>query len=215
MLHCCSVTIVPFKKQAILKWKTTPSEGDPTLPVNEHSSTTSVVLNETGLCEDEKPTKHTDSSNDILEELSNDSKTDTLSDFTIPDQEEGEDNSGVNQEERSEDLARTHEAISKLICDSVTGSDANAVVTEKSSPNINMSTIQPQTDIITNSSPPGSPEPLTMDESAMSSHDASEIIRTEKNNPDRPSEVKTNSGTETPQQGKRKKVTTNLFLYIF
>ena len=215
----------------MLKWRTTPSEEDTRLPVNE-CSVTSVVLNENELCEDEKPVKSMDSSktSELHEELSNDSKTETLSDFTLPDQEITEDNSISSQEDVVEDMERTCEpVVSKLTCASVVESDAASVVTEKplhvNTDNVSLSTIQPATEATTASTvsvsppPPGSPEPLVVDDSATShecgssmSHDAAGEVRSDKLNSDQPSDVKSSSGTDTPQQGKRKKVTKG---YIF
>jgi len=213
----------------LLKWKAALPDKDARLPVNE-CSVTSVVLNETELCEDEKLVEPMDSSkpNEIHEELelSNDSKTETLSDLTLPDQEVT-DNSIASQEETTEDLERTCESVPKLVCDSVVTSDATSVVTsvvtEKSLPNTDtpLSTIQPQTDVITaNSAPlsPRSPDPLIVDDPTAShesgSRDASEI-KSEKIGSDQPSDAKTSSGTDTPQQGKRKKVTIGLSFVVF
>lgn len=212
-MFCC---LVPFKKQALLKWKVAPPDKDTRLPVNECS----VVLIETESCEDEKPVESMDSSkpNEIHEELelSNDSKTETLSDFTIPDQEVT-DNSIASQEETTEDLERTSDP--KLMCDSVVSSDATS---EKSLPktDTSLSTIQSQTDIITVNSAPLSPrspdpdDPTMSHESASASCDASEI-RNEKISSNQPSDAKTSSGTDTPQQGKRKKVTMDLSYVVF
>lgn len=217
ILFCC---LVPFKKQTLLKWKTTPPEGDTNPCVNE-CNVTSVVLNENELCEDEKPVnnKSMDSlkPNEIHEELSNDSKTETLSDITIPDQEIAEDNSVASQEDTTEDMERTSEPVSKLTCDSVVESVA---ASEKFllSTDATLSTVQPQADVAS-ISPPASPEPLVVDDSAAlhecTSRDAGEL-RTEKISSDQSSDVKTSGGTDTPQQGKRKKVIVeDIFVYLF
>ena len=236
----CFVILVPFKKQTLLKWRTTPPERDTRLPVNE-SIVASMVLNETELCEDDKPIIPLDSSkpNEIHEELSNDSKTETLSDFTIPDQEI--DSTTTSQEDAVEDK----EHVPKLTCES----DATCDVTEKSLLNNNIDSSQ--TDMVTaNLSLPGSPEPLVVDDSSTShehtsashdvalhdpsgsydavsisgshdpagtsathdfantsaSHDAASKVSGEKGHTDQSFDVKSNSGTDTPQQGKRKKV---------
>lgn len=188
------------------------------------------MSNENELCEDEKPVKSMDSSktSEIHEELSNDSKTETLSDFTIPDQEITEDNSITSQEDAVEDTERTCEPVSKLACDSVVESDGTSMITEKSllsNTDTTLSTIQPQTDVISATtapvSPPGSPEPLVVDESLMlqefgsASRDAAGEIKCDKMSSDQTSDVKSSSGTDTPQQGKRKKVMVDfIFCYL-
>ena len=217
------VAIVPFKKQTLLKWRTTPPEEDTRLPVNE-CNVTSVVLNENELCEDEeKPVKSLDSSktSEIHEELSNDSKTETLSDFTIPDHEITEDNSITSQEDAVEDVERTCEPVAKLTCDPVVEPDPNSMITEKPLVSSTPSVVQPQTDVITAvtaplSTPPGSPEPLVVDE-LMTSHEPGLVscdAAGEKLSCDQPSDVKSSSGTDTPQQGKRKKVTADCIFVI-
>ena len=241
----CFVTLVPVKKKTLLKWRTAPPERD---TVNENS-VTSVVLNYTELCEDEKPIISIDSSkpNEIHEELSNDSKTETLSDFTITDQEIDT----TSQEDATEDKEKTCEPAPKLACDI----ESASVVTEKS---LLGNTIDSSTDTVT-ALPPQSPEPLVVDidehtseshdvagtsashdptntsissdptssqdsgstlashdpvgsfvshepVSTSGSHDATGKVSGEKAHPDQTSDVKSNSGTDTPQQGKRKKV---------
>lgn len=208
----------------MLKWRTTPPEEEDTrLPVNECNVAT-VVLNENELCEDEeKPDKSLDSSktSEIHEELSNDSKTETLSDFTIPDHEITEENSITSQEDAMEDVERTCEPVPnpKLTCDPAVEPDASSMITEKSLVSTTPSVVQPQADVMTAvtapvSSPPGSPEPLVVDE-LTASHEPGLVscdATGEKLSCDQPSDVKSSSGTDTPQQGKRKKVTPD---YIF
>ena len=201
----CFVTLVPFKKQTLLKWRSTPVERDTGVPVNQ-SSVASVALNETELHEDEKLINSMDSSkpNEIHEELSNDSKTETLSDFTIADQEidSTSQEDAAAEDAAAEDAETTCEPVPKLTCDV----ESDATSAEKPSlDNIDTSLSTAQTDIVTataNSSPPGSPEPLVVDDSATCAHKVSG----EKTHTDQASDVKSNSGTETPQQGKRKKV---------
>lgn len=208
----------------MLKWRTAPPEEDTRLPVNE-CSVASVVLNDNELCEDEeKPVKSLDSSktSEIHEELSNDSKTETLSDFTIPDHEITEDNSIASQEDAVEDVERTSEPVSKLTCDPVVEPDASSVITEKCLVSSPPSVVQPLTDVIAATTapvspppPPGSPEPLVVDESTASHEPDSTSCDSavgEKLSSDQPSDVKSNSGTDTPQQGKRKKV---IVIFIF
>ena len=230
------VTLVPVKKQALLKWRTAPPKRD---TVNENS-VESVVLNDTQLCDDDKPTISIDSSkpNEIHEELSNDSKTETLSDFTITDQE-----IDATSQEDAED--KTCEPVPKLTFDN----ESASVVTGKS---LLSNNVDSSTDTVT-VLPLGSPEPLVVDidectsgshdhtntsvshdpaSSSMShdptsisashdtigsfashdpsstsgSHDATGKVSGEKAHTDQTSDVKSNSGTDTPQQGKRKKV---------
>ena len=211
MLHLSFVTIVPFKKQTLLKWRTTPPERDTRLPVNE-CSVTSLVLNETELCEDEKPIKSMDSSkpNEIHDELiSNDSRTETLSDT---DQDITEDNTITSQEDITEDTERTCEPV---LSDSfVEESDATSILTEKPL-HINTDTSTAPTNVLATSanlSPPGSPDPLVVDDSVTShecgSHDP---IKGDKTHTDQAASDVKSSGTDTPQQGKRKKVTMSLF----
>ena len=183
----------------MLKWKTTPPEKDIRLPVNEYS-VASEVLNETELCEDEKLVNYMDSSqpNEIHEELSNDSKTETLSDFTMTDQEITEDSTIASQDD--EDTETTCEA--NLAFDSVVEPDTASVITEESL----LSNTETSTAVVITS--PRSPDPLVADDSITSlecvagSHDSGgEKIQT-----DQASDAKGNGGTDTPQQGKRKKV---------
>lgn len=215
IINILFVALVPFKKQALLKWRTTSCEGDTRQPVNECNET-SLVLNETELCEDEKQPIKSMEPNEIHEELSNDSKTETLSDFTIPDQEQEitEDYSTASQEDTIEDIERTCHPVPKLTCDSVTdnANSSSAVISEKCL--LNTATTETSTTIPTNEistapplSPGGSPEPLVVDD-PTASHDNIEINKVEKITSDhqQPSDVKTSSGTDTPQQGKRKKV---------
>ena len=201
-----TVALVPYKKQTLLKWKTTPAEKDIRLPVDEYS-VASEVFNETELCEDEKLVNYMDSSkpNEIHEELSNDSKTETLSDFTMTDQEVTEDSTIASQDD--EDTETACEA--NLASDSAAEPDTASVITEKSL----FSNADTSTAVVITS--PRSPESLLVDDSITSlecvagSHDSGgEKILT-----DQASDAKGNGGTDTPQQGKRKKVN-DKFMYI-
>lgn len=235
----CFVALVPVKKQTLFKWRNAPPERD---AVNENS-VASVVLNDTELCDNDKPIISIDSSkpNEIHEELSNDSNTETLSDFTITDQEIDT----TSQEDATEDKDKTCELVPKLICDI----ESASVVTDKS---ILSNNVDSSTDTVT-ALPLRSPEPLVVDinehtsgshdvagtsashdptntsvshdstsilashdpigyfgshdpTSTSGSHDTVGKVSGEKAHPDQTSDVKSNSGTDTPQQGKRKKV---------
>ena len=198
--------LVPFKKQALLKWKLTSPEQDTKQPVNEINLST-VVLNDGESCKDNPPSEPMNVSMEDKQEgptaVVNDSFNDTEEEIVKEPKYIEDNNPTVDDNPLGESEPISEPAIPDVID---TGPiDVENPVTEE------IPTNQDDVQVATISSPK-SPEPVVVScDSNIShdidTHDASDVSSEKATEQQQqPGDAKTSSGTDTPsQQGKRKK----------
>lgn len=190
--------LVPFKKQALLKWKLTSPEQDTKQTVNEISLSTDV-LSDSEPCKDNLPSESMDASSENKPEGPTTDVTNSISSDPVLKEEEIDKEPKHIEEPFVDDNSKEEiEPISESTVPNVVETDSEKPCPEKASTN--------QDDIqMTAISPPKSPEPLAVscDSNDLDSRDAGD------DKEQLPGDAKTGSGTDTPShQGKRKKAST-------
>jgi len=197
--------LVPFKKQALLKWKLTSPEQDTKQAVNEINLST-VVLSDGESCKDNPPSEPMDESMEDKQEEPTADVTNSCNDPVMKEEEIVKEPKYIedNNPILDDNLMGESEPISEPAIPDITDTvpiDVEKPVTEKTPTNqddVQMATI----------SSPKSPEPLVVSCDSNISHDIdTHDISSEKvTEQQQPGDAKTSSGTDTPSQlGKRKK----------